>query len=162
MGFLFDEHDAYRILQESEGRADFNGKNVGHARARHVAISKAALHDRMILGGTTKDGMPIYTAFTSVRDQARAVAAAINAPASAELMNRFFHPDRIRPGVPQQLCGVQVSAATSVRVAVGGDGPPMRGSAYVTVYFSKFPSRHRNMHIVTAFAALTPGELADV
>jgi hypothetical protein len=155
MGFVFDEHDAYRILRDSEDQPDFNGKKVGHAIARHVNISKRKLNDRMYLEDATMEDLAIYTAFMSVRDQAKAVAAAFNSsdPRAEKLMNRFFHPDHAdtRPGKPLKLEKVEVPVS-SVRVAANSDRTLTMGSSYVTVYFSKFPGRHRNMHIVTAFA----------
>jgi len=156
MSFNFTEYDAVRALEASEGQFDFNGRHRGHARERHVAITKADLSDRMWLGGATKVGMPVYTAFVSVWDQARAVAAAFNAPEAAALMNKVFHPswrEWFAPGDSLQVEDIPLATPIPVRMATGGDGPAMWPGDFATVYFSICPGRPRDLHIVTAFAA---------
>lgn len=153
--------DVRAALDASEGQPGPDGRGVGHARARHVHISRAGLFDRMYTGGATNAGMPVYTAFLRRADQDAAVCEVLNSAIAAAPLNAFYAPST-PDNAPCVLIDVPLRQAVEVRVAIGGNGPATRMASFMAVKLRRMRGRPRDLHVVTAFATFEPLSLGDL
>ncbi|GGC27977.1 hypothetical protein GCM10011371_14360 [Novosphingobium marinum] len=136
--FTLDE--VRRIFVQSE-------QGTGHAGARHVDITNAAMWDRM-QGSRGSRAVAAITSFVKFDDQLGAALELLNSPANDAALEQFRCEHK--PGRPYFAIQHRLAAPVQMRYAIGG-GTRTFPCTLVRLILEKKYGRPRNMHVVTFF-----------
>jgi hypothetical protein len=154
--FVFSETDVRAILEGSEGVRLADGTRQGHTGEKHVNVSNAYLHERMLdLGSATYNNGEVLTitSFITFADTVRAGAMVLNSDEAEPTLTEFYRSAPRRDG--WVLEDIPLPAQLRARYAQGLGGKTFPCS-FATMVIDKDYRRHRQIHVRTFFPSMGP------